>query len=96
MLKPGAFVHWCHMSTRMLMLLADFLKLNFPAAFSASLLAWGLIEFNDVSTCFLVLLSHIMPCTQQPCLRVAPCTLRCCFSINAAKGLNQKVLINQA
>ena len=80
----------------MLMLLADFLKLNFPAAFSASLLAWGLIEFNDVSTCFLVLLSHIMPCTQQPCLRVAPCTLRCCFSINAAKGLNQKVLINQA
>lgn len=30
-------------------LLADFLKLNFPAAFSASLLAWGLIEFPDVS-----------------------------------------------
>lgn len=29
---------------------ADFLKLNFPAAFSASLLAWGLIEFPDVST----------------------------------------------
>lgn len=29
---------------------ADFLKLNFPAAFSASLLAWGLIEFQDVST----------------------------------------------
>ncbi|KAL3143651.1 hypothetical protein ABBQ38_002447 [Trebouxia sp. C0009 RCD-2024] len=25
----------------------DFLKLNFPAAFSASLLAWGLIEFQD-------------------------------------------------
>ena len=30
-------------------LLADFLKLNFPAAFSASLLAWGLIEFPGVS-----------------------------------------------
>lgn len=28
---------------------ADFLKLNFPAAFSASLLAWGLLEFADVS-----------------------------------------------
>ena len=28
---------------------ADFLKLNFPAAFSATLLAWGLIEFQDVS-----------------------------------------------
>ncbi len=28
---------------------ADCLKLNFPAAFSASLLAWGLLEFPDVS-----------------------------------------------
>ena len=28
---------------------ADCLKLNFPAAFAASLLAWGLIEFPDVS-----------------------------------------------
>ena len=28
---------------------ADCLKLNFPAAFSASLLAWGLLEFADVS-----------------------------------------------
>ena len=34
---------------KLLLIAADCLKLNFPAAFSASLLAWGLLEFPDVS-----------------------------------------------
>ena len=29
---------------------ADHLKLNFPMAWAASVLAWGFIEFQDVST----------------------------------------------
>ena len=47
---PAVDVWACELhSDTCLGLLADFLKLNFPAAFSASLLAWGLIEFPDVS-----------------------------------------------
>ena len=30
---------------------ADHLKLNFPMAWSAATLAWGFIEFQDVSPC---------------------------------------------
>lgn len=53
---------------------ADFLKLNFPAAFSASLLAWGLIEFRDVSTSTLVL-NSIRPWTHLAYTCVLLCPL---------------------
>lgn len=37
---------------------ADHLKLNFPMAWSAATLAWGFIEFQDVSPCPIFCILH--------------------------------------
>ncbi len=46
--------------------LADHLILNFPAAFAATLLAWGLIDFGDVSTLTKPLLPTLLRMVVDP------------------------------
>ena len=56
LLHAGNHSNYLQTSDHELCMSADNLKLNFPAAFAASVLAWGLLEFPDVrpSSCSFV------------------------------------------
>jgi hypothetical protein len=50
------------------LLAADHLKMNFPMAWAASVLAWGFIEFQDVSA---IPSAQLKSCGSSTCLPLA-------------------------